>query len=52
MVVAEALRAVNGAHGYDLIDGHLRDLGHRTVVAAQEQLPFNPGTTAMYVPSD
>lgn len=48
MVIGEALRTVNGAHGYDLIDGHLRDLRHRTVVAAQEQPPFNPGTTAMH----
>ncbi len=48
MVIGEALRAVNGGHGYDLIDGHLRDLDHRTVVAAQETPPFNPGiTTAM-----
>lgn len=45
MVISEALRTVNGAHGYDLIDGHLRDLAHRTVVPCNEQVPFNPGST-------
>lgn len=44
-VVAELLRMVNGAHGYDLLDGHLKDFGHRTVVLAQELPPFNPGST-------
>lgn len=43
-VVAELLRMVNGAHGYDLLDGHLKELGHRTVVQAQELPPFNPGS--------
>lgn len=45
MVISEAIRSVNGAHGYDLLDGHLRDLSHRTVVPAQDQMPFNPGST-------
>lgn len=44
-VVGELLRMVNGAHEYDLLDGHLKDLGHRTVVQAQELPPFNPGST-------
>lgn len=44
-VVAELLRLVNGAHGYDLIDGHLKDLAHRTVVPAKNPAPFNPGST-------
>lgn len=44
-VIAELLRMVNGAHGYDLLDGHLKDLGHRTVIRAQELSPFNPGST-------
>ncbi|MCP5366738.1 MAG: thiamine biosynthesis protein ThiF [Hyphomicrobiales bacterium] len=44
-VVGEALRVVNGAHCYDLIDGHLRDLAHRTAVPAQDRAPFNPGST-------
>lgn len=43
-VIAELLRMVNGAHGYDLLDGHLKDLGHRTVVQAQDLPPFNPGS--------
>lgn len=43
-VIAEVLRMVNGAHGYDLLDGHLKDLGHRTVVQAQDLPPFNPGS--------
>ncbi|MEO9611583.1 MAG: hypothetical protein ABJG86_19135 [Nitratireductor sp.] len=45
VVIAETLRAVNGAHAYDLIDGHLRDLAHRTVVPAVNPAPFNPGAT-------
>ncbi|MCB1469665.1 MAG: hypothetical protein KDK08_21530 [Rhizobiaceae bacterium] len=45
VVIAEALRAANGAHAYDLIDGHLRDLTHRTVVPAINPAPFNPGAT-------
>lgn len=44
-VIAELLRMVNGAHGYDLLDGHLRDLNHRTVVQAKELPPLNPGST-------
>lgn len=44
-VIAELLRMVNGAHGYDFLDGHLKDLGYRTVVQAQELPPFNPGST-------
>lgn len=47
IVIGEALRTIIGAHGYNLIDGHLRDLTHRTVVSAQERPPFNPGTTAV-----
>ena len=46
IVVAETLRVINGAHGYSLIDGHLRDLTHLTAVRAQEQQFINPGTTA------
>jgi len=45
-VIAELLRLVNGAHGYDVVDGHLRDLTHRTVQPARDQMPFNPGSTA------
>ena len=41
-----SLRMVNGAHGYSLVDGHLRDLAHLTAVKAQEQQFFNPGTAA------
>jgi hypothetical protein len=39
------LRMVNGGHAYELIDGHLRNLDHRTVVAAAAGQPFNPGST-------
>ena len=46
IVIAETLRTVNGAHSYDLIDGHLRDLKHLMPVLAENQQPFNPGTTA------
>ena len=46
VVVAETLRMVNGAHGYDLVDGHLRDLKHLTIVPAQNRPPINPGATA------
>ncbi len=44
-VVAELLRLVNGGRGYDLIDAHLKDLSHRTVVPAENLPPFNPGST-------
>ena len=46
IVIAESLRTVNGAHSYELLDGHLRDLKHLTAVSAEVQPPFNPGTTA------
>lgn len=46
IVIGEVLRLANGGHGYDLVDGHLRDLTYRTVIEAQERPPFNPGTTA------
>ena len=46
VVIGELLRLVNGAHSYDLVDGHLRNLDHRTVVAARELPPVNPGSTA------
>lgn len=45
VVVAELLRLVNGAHGYELLDGHLKDLSHRTVIQAQDLPPSNPGST-------
>lgn len=46
MVIGDILRLVNGAHSYDLVDGHLRNLDHRTVIAARRLPPFNPGSTA------
>lgn len=45
LVIAELLRLANGAHAYDLVDGHLRDLGHRTVTPARNLPAMNPGTT-------
>ena len=45
IVISEALRVVNGAHGYDLIDGHLRELKHLTAVKALDGSPVNPGST-------
>ena len=45
IVIGEALRVVNGAHGYDLIDGHLRDLKQLTAVGAADGVPVNPGST-------
>ena len=47
IVIGEALRVVNGAHGYDLIDGHLRDLKHLTVVDGVDGPPLNPGSTGV-----
>ena len=47
VVIGEALRVVNGAHCYDLIDGHLRDLKQLTAVGAVDEAPFNPGSTAV-----
>jgi len=44
--VAELLRLVNGANAYEVVDGHLRDLNYRTVVAAGNLPPINPGSTA------
>lgn len=45
VVIGELLRMVNGGHAYELIDGHLRNLDHRTVVAGAASEPFNPGST-------
>ena len=47
IVIGEVLRVVNGAHGYDLIDGHLRDLKQMTVVDAVDAAPVNPGSTGV-----
>ena len=47
IVIGEALRVVNGAHGYDLIDGHLRDLKQLTAVGAADGVPVNPGSTGI-----
>ena len=46
-MIGEALRVVNGAHGYDLIDGHLRDLKHLTVVDGVDGPHLNPGSTGV-----
>jgi hypothetical protein len=45
IVIGELLRMVNGGHAYELIDGHLRNLDHRTVVSAAAREPLNPGST-------
>ena len=45
VVVGELLRMVNGGHGYELMDGHLKNLDHRTVVPDVGDHPFNPGST-------
>ena len=47
IVISEAIRTVIGAHSYDLIDGHLRDLKHLTVVDAVHGQPVNTGATAV-----
>ena len=44
-VVGELLRLANGTHSYELLDGHLSNLDHRTVVAAKTLHPVNPRTT-------
>ena len=45
VVISETLRVVNGAHGYELVDGHLRELKHLTAVKAPDETPVNPGST-------
>jgi len=45
VVISELVRLVNGAHGHDLVDGHLRNLGYRTVVQAATPTLLNPGCT-------
>lgn len=45
VVIGELIRLVNGAHTYELLDGHLKNLQHRAVVPAQTLPPFNPGAT-------
>lgn len=45
LVIGEVLRLANGAHAYELIDGHLRSLDHRTIISAADLPPYNPGTT-------
>ncbi len=42
-------KAGNGGLAYELIDGHLKNLDHLTVVGAREGPPFNPGSTEAYV---
>ena len=49
IVIGEALRVVNGAHGYDLIDGHLRDLKQLTAIGASDGVSVNPGSTGVSV---
>jgi hypothetical protein len=46
VVIAELLRLVNGGPLYNLVDGHLRSLDRRTVVASEDLPPFNPGATS------
>jgi hypothetical protein len=45
LVVAETLRMCLGAQSYEVIDGSLRAVEHRTVVLCAESVPFNPGRT-------
>ena len=47
IMIGEALRVVNVAHRYDLIDGHLQDLKQMTVVDAVDVAPVNPGSTGV-----
>jgi hypothetical protein len=47
LVIGEVLRLAHGAHLYELIDGHLRSLDHRTVILSQELPPINPGITSV-----
>lgn len=46
LVIAEVLRMCIGEQRYEVIDGSLRAVEHRTVVASNiSTLPFNPGRT-------
>lgn len=45
LVVAELVRLANGAHGYQVIDAHLRAPEHRSVVPQAAAIGFNPGGT-------
>jgi hypothetical protein len=45
LVISELLRLANGAHGYDLVDCHLRAIDHRTAIKAAALPSLNPGTT-------
>lgn len=45
VAIGELLRLVNGAHAYEVIDGHLKNLDNRTVVPAADRPPFSPGST-------
>ena len=44
LAVAELLRLVIGAHRYELITCHLRDLASRTVVRGEPWAAYNPGS--------
>jgi hypothetical protein len=48
LVIGELIRLADGAHGYDLIDCHLRSVGHKTVIQATTLPILNPGTTALF----
>ena len=45
LVVAETLRMCLGVQSYEVIDGSLRAVEHRTVVLCAESAPFNPART-------
>jgi hypothetical protein len=44
LAVAELLRLVMGAHHYELVSCHLRDLASRTVVRGAPWAAYNPGS--------
>ena len=49
LVIGEVLRTLHGGRQFDLIDTHLREIEHRTVLPADNTEPFNPGSTTAYL---
>lgn len=47
LTIAEFLRLAIGAHHYEMICCHLRDIGNRTVIVGNEWPPCNPGTNEL-----
>jgi len=49
LVIGDVLRTLHGGRQFDLIDTHLREIEHRTILPADHTEPFNPGSTPAHL---